>query len=309
MAKCGCQSTQCNCVIQAGPGATVTGSGSAGNPYVIGAADAGNFQVNDSTTVDHTLTGDGSSGTPYELTSAVKLSAAPGNIINVNGDGLVVDCAAVAECVPPAGNVTLGCGLEGTGAPASPIKIKGLLPWDWACAESEGTQLYCGTDGALLGPPPNSCSFQQVGLGPVVGMAGFCGLVPNTAVRTRLSTQPNRMTFNNPDLCRQMILELKAAGVIWMTGDGADGTNPNQWINQLLIGLMIGGVAGSVVQQSGILGDGFLSYRIDYPPITVPAGGSVQIGSFVDGQSDVACHVENAQFQHPNIIATGRTCG
>lgn len=309
MAKCGCQATQCNCVVQAGPGVTVTGSGTPGNPYVIEASDSGNFEANDTTTVDHTLTGDGSSGNPYELSSTVKISAAPGNIINVNGDGLVVDCAAVAECIPPAGNITLGCGLEGTGAPASPIQIAGLIPWDFPCAESEATQLYCGTDGSILAPPPNTCSFQQVGLGPAIGMAGFCGLVPTTATRTRLSTQPNRMTFNNPDTCRPMILELKASGVIYMTGDGADGTNPNQWINQILIGLMIGGVAGSVVQQVGIMGDGRIDYRIDYPPITVPAGGSVQIGSFVDGQADVACHVENSQFQHPNIIATGRTCG
>ena len=143
----------------------------------------------------------------------------------------------------------------------------------------------------------------------MIGMDGFCGLVPVTATRTRLSTQPNRLVVNNPSTCFQMRLDIKASGVITMTGDGSDGTNPNQWLNQLLIGIMIDGVDGPVVQQVGILGRGVLSYRIDVPNVQVPAGGSVTLGSFVDGQADNACHVESSTFQHPNIIVNGRTCG
>lgn len=310
MAKCGCASSRCNCVVQGGTGIEVTGSGSVESPYRITAADASNIIVHDTTTVDMSVGGDGSSGTPWNLSGEVKVDPAAGNILTITEDGLMVACADVAECAPPSGGApAVDCGLEGTGALAAPLRVKGLQPWPFTCPESEATPLYCGAEGQILAAPGNTCSSQQVGLGPTVGMAGFCQLVPNTAQRTRLSSQPNRMTFNNPDSCREMILDVKASGVIWMTSDGADGTNPNQWINQLLIGLMINGVAGSVVQQVGILGAGLLNYRIDYPPITVPAGGSVLIGSFVDGQSDVACHVENAQFQHPNIIATGRTCG
>jgi hypothetical protein len=311
MARCGCQSAACNCVVQAGPGATVTGDGSAANPYVVSAVTGGKLLVQDSDTIDHSLAGDGSTATPYVLTSVAKVSPDADNILTTTPNGLKVDCDAVAACAPPAGAIALGCGLEGTGAPESPMRLKGTVPFadEWACPESNATSLYCAADGSLVGPPPNTCATAQVGLGPLTGMAGFCGLVPATATRTRLSTQPNRMNFNNPDPCREMILELKASGVIYMTGDGADGTNPVQWTNQIVIGLMINGATGAGVQQHGIQARGFITYRIDYPVVTIPPGGAVQIGSFVDGQVDVACHVENSVFQHPNIIAVGRTCG
>lgn len=309
MARCGCADSACNCVITAGPGITVTGNGTPGSNYVVSAADQGVLQVVDSSSIDFTLTGEGEVGDPYELTAAAKISPIDGNLLNVDASGLYVDCADIAACVPPAGNIELGCGLEGIGSEASPLAVKGLVPWDFACAESEAQQLYCLADGSIAAPPPNRCISSQIGLGAVVGMAGFCTLVPATAVRTRLSSQPGRTTFTNTDPCRSMILEIKASGVIQMTGDNADGTNPNQWVNQIIIGLMINGVTGAGVQQHGILANGFIDYRIDYPPIIVPPLDVVQIGSFVDGQADVACHVEAAYFQHPNIIMTGRTCG
>ena len=295
-------------MIQAGPGATVTGAGSAANPYVIGAASNGNMIVHDTPSIDMSLAGNGSTGTPWDVSGVVKLSAETGNLITVNADGLSLTCDDITPCIPPAGAMTLGCGLEGLASPASPLKVKGPIAWPFACPEANASDLYCLADGSIAAAPEATCGFAQVGLGAVVGMAGFCGLVPVTATRTRLSTQPNRLNYTNPDPCRAQIIELKASGVITMTGDGTDGTNPNQWINQLLIGLMIDGVTGSVVQQHGILANGFIDYRIDYPPITLAAGASIQIGSYVDGQADNACHVENSNFQHPNIILTSRTC-
>lgn len=309
MAKCGCQSTSCNCVIQAGPGATVTGTGSQANPYIIGAADTGNVIVHDTPTVDMSIAGDGSTGTPFDISGVVKLSAESGNLITANADGLVITCDDITPCIPPAGVIETGCGLDGTGTVLDPLVVKGLVAWPFACAESFAEKPFCGADGSILLPPPATCGSAQVGLGAAIGMAGFCGLVPNTGVRTRLSTQPNRLNYTNPDTCRSQIIELKASGVIWMVNDGTLGSNPNQYINQLLIGLIINGVDGAVVQQHGVLGNGFINYRIDYPPITLAPGAAIQIGSYVDGQSDVSCHVENSQFQHPNIILTSRTCG
>lgn len=309
MPKCGCQSSRCSCVIQGGQNTVVTGAGTTENPLVVSVPDMGVTTVHDTPTVDMSIDGEGTSADPYDVSGVVKVSTAPGNILTVNGDGLMVACEAVADCAPPAGAIAVDCGLEGVGSPEVPLQVKGLVPWNFACPETRATPLYCLADGSIAGPPPNTCKTEQVGLGPAVGMAGFCTLVPTTATRTRLSSQPNRMQFENPDPCRPMLLEIKASGVIYITGDNADGTNPNQWVNQLLIGLMINGAAGSVVQQVGIMANGQLNYRIDYPTITVPPGGAVQIGSYVDGQVDVACHVENSQFQHPNIIAVGRTCG
>lgn len=307
MARCGCGSSACNCVIQAGSGTTVSGQGTPAAPYIVSATDQGLTTVADTPTVDMSISGDGEAGDPYVISGVVKLSAEDGNLITANADGLVLTCDEVAACAAPA-DLTVGCGLEGNGSVASPARVKGLVPWPFACPETEAGELYCGADGSILAAPPQVCINHQIGLGPMIGMAGFCTLVPVTATRTRLSTQVNRTTFTNPDPCRSMQVDISASGVITITGDGADGTNPNQWINQILIGLMIDGVAGAVVQQVGILGRGVLQYAIDYPPITLAPGQVIQVGSFVDGQADIACHVENSTFQHPNIIMRGRTC-
>ncbi|MEU8870424.1 hypothetical protein AB0D24_04525 [Streptomyces javensis] len=57
MAQFGCGGSRCTCVVTAGPGVTVTGNGSAGAPYVIGAS---------AVTTGCGLTGDGSAGAPLQ---------------------------------------------------------------------------------------------------------------------------------------------------------------------------------------------------------------------------------------------------
>lgn len=105
MGRCGCNNT-CACSVVAGTGATVTGTGSAADPYVISAGSSG-FQALDSATVDHTLTGAGTAGNPYSLTSAVKLSPAAGQLLIADANGLLITCEAVQDCVGAA----LGNGL------------------------------------------------------------------------------------------------------------------------------------------------------------------------------------------------------
>jgi hypothetical protein len=293
-------------VVQAGANVTVTGDGSTANPYIINAT-LGVLTVQDTSSIDHTLTGAGTPASPYLLSSDVKISAEDGNVISLNPDGLSLTCDDIAACAVPA-NITSGCGLDGTGAPADPLLVKGLIAWPFACPESNAGDLYCGADGSILAAPPQICNTGQIALGTETGMAGFCGLVPNTGVRTRLSTQPVRGTFANPDPCRPMTLRISAAGIIKMVSDGTDGTG-SQYQQALYIGLIIDGVDGAVVQQDGIYGNnGTYHYSINYPPITVAAGDTIDIGSYIDGTSVVACHVENSTFTHPNIIMDGTTC-
>jgi hypothetical protein len=100
MARCGCSGSSCSCIIQSGTGVVVSGSGTAGNPYII-SANTGSLTIADSPTVDLTLTGDGSPGTPYELSADVILDPSGDNLLIATAQGLLLDCAAI----------TAGCGI------------------------------------------------------------------------------------------------------------------------------------------------------------------------------------------------------
>lgn len=95
MARCGCASSTCNCVVEAGANVAVTGSGSALDPYVIAASGGGGggstlVQVTDSPTIDLSLTGDGSLATPYNIAAAIKAGCG----ITTDGSGVAVNTAA-----------------------------------------------------------------------------------------------------------------------------------------------------------------------------------------------------------------------
>jgi urease alpha subunit len=78
MAKCGCSGSTCGCKIQGSGGVTVTGIGTATDPYVLtlGAVDIGAMLVvNDSTSIDFTMTGDGTALDPLVLTGVVNPGA------------------------------------------------------------------------------------------------------------------------------------------------------------------------------------------------------------------------------------------
>ncbi|MFJ1607054.1 hypothetical protein ACIOHS_27330 [Streptomyces sp. NPDC088253] len=144
MAKC-CGVSPCNCRVTAGPGVTVTGNGSAANPYTISseAAEPTTLAVTDSTTVDLGLSGTGTSGDPYTVTADVILDATPPqggtNLIGEGPDGLYVECADVRTCFS-----------AGDGAAYDPAtgEISARLSTD------AGNLVSFGTDGGLLATAP-----------------------------------------------------------------------------------------------------------------------------------------------------------
>lgn len=92
MAKCGCTSSVCNCVLQAGDGIDVSGAGTALNPYLI-AADAGDaISVLDTPTVNLTLAG-------TVLSADVIVDPVAGNTLVAGAAGLSVPCEAIQDCV------------------------------------------------------------------------------------------------------------------------------------------------------------------------------------------------------------------
>lgn len=112
-------------MVTAGQNVTVTGSGSAANPYIISAIL--DLAVLDTPTVDMTLAGD-------ILSAAVKLDPAAGNLIVATANGLRIDCAAVAVCFAGGLTVvdtsTIDLTLTGAGTAASPWVLSGVANVD-----------------------------------------------------------------------------------------------------------------------------------------------------------------------------------
>lgn len=92
MASCGCTSSVCNCIVQAGDGVTVTGAGSAANPYVVSADPADVVTVADTNTVNMTKTGN-------VITSDVIVDPVAGNTLVAGPAGLSVPCESIQDCV------------------------------------------------------------------------------------------------------------------------------------------------------------------------------------------------------------------
>lgn len=66
MARCGCAGQSCGCLVISGVGATVSGSGTSQDPYVI-SLQGSRLSVIDTSTINLTLTGTGEATSPYVL--------------------------------------------------------------------------------------------------------------------------------------------------------------------------------------------------------------------------------------------------
>lgn len=182
MARCQCGGSSCPCVVQAGEGTTVTGTGSSTNPYVVSAV-ANCSQV-------RACLSDGN-GMDYDPTTGQMqtcLSTDANNNIRYGSDGCLY--------VPTAGTVTAGCGLTGDGSAATPIRAN-TASWPYACAiGTNSTTVACDpATGQLRGAPPVRTGwFGQ----------GFNATYPSVTVPAADTTvQTLTLTVTNPDPCRQ----------------------------------------------------------------------------------------------------------
>lgn len=174
MARCGCSSNQCNCVLVDGVNTTSSGAGTAASPYTVNVS---NEAIQDA--VGAAL------GCGLEYDDAgnqirVNLSEQPGNTITCLADGLFSASGAVA----------LGCGLELDGLGAIQVNTAG----DFStltreeCTDSAdgdtfvalpgpdtaGMQIYCDSAGNLRTYPEKFTDTDIVGLNE--------GHVPNITV-------------------------------------------------------------------------------------------------------------------------------
>jgi hypothetical protein len=170
MARCSCNGSQCNCLILAGEGTELSGSGHPSDPYVItNTGIRGALKVQDTTTVDLAINGNGVQTDPYLLSARATLrllhdmvdmgigqTADPGDTIIVQVDGT---WHLGPPPVTPAGAVNTRGGILGDGTFTAPIEVAtsgtwGLPPLDTYGQDSTiGTTIYVDSAGRLRAAP------------------------------------------------------------------------------------------------------------------------------------------------------------
>ncbi|MGW4731852.1 hypothetical protein ACWEQC_22260 [Streptomyces shenzhenensis] len=186
MAQFGCGGARCSCVVTAGPGVTVTGNGSSGAPYVIGAGGGGTVTCDQ---VRPCLSaGDGIDYDPATGTIGARPSTDAGNTLDIGTDGGLL--------VPGPEALTTACGLTGDGSASTPLAAA-VMAWPHPCdLDANASGVYCDSDGALRGEPPVRSDFFQ--------NAKNQSLATPMPVPTA-SDQPIdtlTLTVTNPDPCR-----------------------------------------------------------------------------------------------------------
>lgn len=144
---CDCQG--CTCIVQGGPGITVGGNGSQSSPYTINA-----WGTNGAVSCDEfrTCISPGP-GIAYDSTTGV-VSARPsgdaGNTIVYAADGGLYSSPAT------------GCGLDGTGTAADPLRVV-TGPWPYPCdiATSGGVVACDPVTGRLYSEPRAQTGYQN----------------------------------------------------------------------------------------------------------------------------------------------------
>lgn len=179
MARCQCGGNGCQCVVLAGSNTTVTGTGSTTNPYVVSAG-------TDCATVRTCLSA--GPGVKYDPSTGVigaDVSAAPGNNLIIDSDGLYVPAGAAT--------VSTGCGLTGDGSASNPVRAK-TSTWPFACSlDTNGEHVYCDSSGVLRTMPRGQVTTQ--GFNRTTNYNNLP--VPANATTIRTET----MTVTNPSAC------------------------------------------------------------------------------------------------------------
>jgi hypothetical protein len=163
----GCSDSGCNCVIQAGPGASVAGSGTATSPYILSADNAlgESFSVQDSTTVNLTLFGSGTPEDRFILRADATMPLTGLSDINDPEGGPSVGESPVwngsafefkIPSVAPAGTVNVSTGITGTGAAATPLKV--ALVGTNEGGPTTGLEVYADSAGNLRALPGSGLS-------------------------------------------------------------------------------------------------------------------------------------------------------
>ncbi|MER7841660.1 hypothetical protein ABTY98_38695 [Streptomyces sp. NPDC096040] len=209
MARCGCAGGSCNCAVQAGTNVSVSGSGSAANPYVI-SSEVPCADVRACLSAGPGINLDQATGQ-----ISAHLSGQAGNNVVVGPDGGLL--------VPTAGGqVVTGCGLTGNGSASAPVKGN-TQAWPYPCSvDTAGGGVYCDSQGRLRSEPRGKISFATYS-----DNRDYNDIAVPAAQNTVLDTFTVNVT--NPDTCRPaMVITEREVDVYMVLPAGAAGGTGQQ---------------------------------------------------------------------------------
>ena len=182
MARCGCGGGQCNCAIEPGTNVSISGSGSAANPYVISS------EIPCADVRACLSAGPGIDLDPATGEISADLSGQAGNNVVIGPDGGLY--------VPTAGGAVLtGCGLDGDGTASAPL-VAATRAWPYACpVDANAGGVYCDSSGVLRSDPRPRMTFTSY-----FDERDY----PDVPVPAASNTVIDSFTVNvtNPDPCR-----------------------------------------------------------------------------------------------------------
>lgn len=183
MAGC-CGKSTCSCIINAGSGIEVTGSGTATDPYVITSSvnDLSQYlRVEDTTTVNMSLTGTGTDGDPLvlravsllrltELSDVQDPSGGPsvGEVPVWVGSGEDGHFEFQTPPVAPAGATNVTNGLSGIGSVGDPVKIETSGTWGlgvlagYGGDSTIGAPIYVDSNGDIRSQPLGAVAWADI---------------------------------------------------------------------------------------------------------------------------------------------------
>lgn len=255
MARCGCGGGQCDCSLEAGDNVTVSGSGSAANPYVV-SADV------PCTSVRSCLSGgNGISFNTATGVIAARLSGQAGNNVSIGPDGGLL--------VPTAGGQVLtGCGLSGNGTAASPVKAN-TQAWPYPCSvDTFGGVVACDSQGRLRSEPRGMVSFTNY------GESRDYNDVPIPAAQNTVLDSFS-VNITNPDSCSAAKVFTEREIDFWMVLPAGAGGGTGQGSDEMFYmrNTGSGSIVGVHAQGTKFLTESFTLGPGATAPITLSATG------------------------------------